>query len=273
MTPALEYVGRYPDTDSVVVPKAYADAANAATAVTTAFIDAQVASQGANLVTQAWVTQQVANYATQSQVSTADTAYLPLASLGAPSGVAQLNGTGTIPAGQLPTLVTNRLPQTYNIATFGTNYLGSNSETVTTTNINEYIIASMPIPDPGYPWIPYPIVYISGQAAGTASGSRFVGNGNFGFLTLTPPSGISSTIYGSGVCTDDTVTNWYQLQPGCIGTNPGNPVTPVTQPPILGSLTLNLGACCWAGAGYTFNGPGLVFHITVLPALGVGVVP
>lgn len=270
---AFEYVGRYPDTDSVITPKSYADAENAVTAVNTGFIDGQVMSQGANLVSQDWVNQQVANYSKQSDVTTAQGAYLPLTSLGATNGAARLNGSGTIPAGQLPTLVTNRLPLTYNIATFGTNFLGSNSQTVTTTNINEYIIASMPIPDPGYPWIPWPIAYISGQAAGSPSGSRFVGNGNLGFLTVTPPSGISNTIYGMGLAAGDTVTRWYRLLPGCIGTNPGNPVTPLTQPPILGPLTLDLGACCWSGAGFTVNGPNLVFHITVLPALGAGVIP
>lgn len=270
---ALESVGRNPDTDSVVIPKSYADADNAATAVTNAFIDSQCAGQGANLVTQGWIDGQVSNYATRSAVNTADAAYLPLASLGAANGAAKLNSSGTIPAGQLPPLTTNRLALSYSIATSGTNFLGSNSRTVTTTNLNEYIIASIPIPDPGYPWIPFPYAYISGQAAGSPSGSRFVGNGNFGFLTVMAPAGISNTIYGAGVCTDDPVTNWYQLVPGCNATTPGNPVTPISQPPILGPLTLNLGCCCWAGAAYTFNGPNLVFHITVLPALGTGAIP
>lgn len=270
---ALEYVGRYPDSDSVLVPKKYADADNAATAVTNAFIDQQCAVQGANLVTPAWVTQQAANYATQSAVNAANAAYLPLSSLAVANGAAKLNGSGVIPAGQLPALVTNRQALSYNIATTGTNFLGSSSFTTTTTNLNEYIIASIPIPDPGFPWIPWPFVYISAQAAGTPSGSRFVGNGNFGFLTVMPPSGVSNTIYGGGVCTDDTVTSWYQLIPGANATNPQNPITPLSNPPILGPLTLNLGACCWAGAGYTWNGPGLVFHITVLPALGTGAIP
>jgi hypothetical protein len=270
---AFEYVGRYPDSDAVVVPKGYADADNAATAVTQAYIDQQCAIQAANAVSQAYITQAVANYATATMVSTANAAYVPLTQLGSANGVAQATSSGVAASAQLPTLVTNRLPKSYSIATSGTDFLGGDSFTVTTTTLQEYIIASLPIPDPGYPWIPWITAYISGQAAGSPSGSRFIGNGNFGLLTVMPPSGVSTKLYAAGVCTSDTVTNWYQALPYGSTQNPSTPMTPLTQPPIIGPLTLNLGACCWSGHGYTFNGLGKVFHVTVLPALGTGALP
>lgn len=270
---ALETVGRYPDSNSVIASKAYADADNAATAVTQAYIDQQCAIQAANAVSQAYITQAVANYATTSQLSASTAPYVPNSTLGAANGVAATNSSGLVPAGQLPTLVTNRLAKSYSIATSGTNFLGGDSFTVTTTTLQEYIIASLPIPDPGYPWYPRVFAYISGQAAGSSSGSRFIGNGNFGLLTVMPPAGISTKIYGAGVCTSDTVTNWYQCLPYGGAQNTSIPMTPLNQPPIIGPLTLNLGACCWSGNGYTFNGPGLVYHVTVVPALGTGQLP
>lgn len=269
----FEYVGRTPDSDATVVTKAYADAQNAAVAVTNAFIDSQCLIQGPNLVSQAFVDQQVANYATQTAVNNALTPYAPLSILGAHSGAAQADSSGLIPSGQLPTLVTNRLPLSYNINTTGTNFLGGSTFTTTTTNIGEYIIASIPIPDPGFPWIPFAYAYISAQSGGTPSGTRFNGNGNFGFLAVIPPSGVSNTIYASGVCTDDPVTNWYQALPHGYATNPQSPQTPLTNPPILGPLTLNLTGCCWSGNAYSWNGPNLVFHITVMPAMGAGALP
>jgi hypothetical protein len=270
---SLETVGRYPDSNAVIVPKSYADADNAATAVTNAYIDQQCAIQAANCVSQAYITQAVANYATASQLSAADALFVPNTLLGAANGVATTLSNGLANPAQLPTLVTNRLPVSYSIATTGTDFLGGDSFTVTTTTLQEYIIASMPIPDPGYPWIPWVTVYISGQAAGSPSGSRFIGNGNFGLLTVMPPSGVSSKIYAAGVCTSDTVTNWYQATPYGGAQNPQTPTTPLTQPPIIGPLTLDLGCCCWQGNGYTFNGPGKVFHVTVLPAMGTGQLP
>lgn len=269
----LRYVGRNPDSDSTVANKAYADADNAAVAVTTGFIDQQVANQGHDLVGSAYVDQQVANYTTQSAVNSALGAYVPNTALSAVSGVAQGDTTGLAQVGQLPTLTTDRVARSYNIATVGTNYLGGGTHTVTTTNLGEYVIASIPVSDPGYPWFPLPFAYISGQAGGTPSGSRFSGNGNVGFLAVIPPSGVSNTIYASGLCTDDPITNWYQALPHGSALNTVNPASPTNTPPILGPLTLNLTACCWSGNGYAFNGSNLVYHITVMPAIGNGALP
>ena len=259
----FEYVGRAPDTDGVVCTKTYADAQNAATLVTTSFVNNQCTIASANLVNQTWIDQQVANYSTQATVAAYESAnFIPLTALGAASGIAQSDSGGLVPIGVLPgTIVTERVATSYNAATSGTVYL-SGTHAVSTTNLREYLIASLPIPDPGYPWIPIPFATITGQALGTASNSRLLGNGNPGLLTVTPPTG--AAVYGAGVCAADTRPNIYQVVPGV---SPVGSITPATQPPISGALTLNLYGCCWnTGGSYQFSSVGLTFHILVVPA-------
>ena len=268
----FKYVGRYPDSAAVLATKAYADADNAANLVTTTWIDQQIAAQSAGLVSPAYVNQQVAAYATQSQVTGGLTGYVPASKLGANNGIAKAAADLTIPPGQLPALVTNRQALAYDLTSTGAqNLIGTNSYTCTTNNLQETILASIPVPDPGYPWYPMPFAYVSGQTASNPSGSRFVGNGVFGLLTVMPPSGVSNLVYGTGIATDDSITNWYELVPYGSATTSPSPMTPATRPTILGPLTLNLGCCCWSGSGYTFNGTGLQYWVLVLPALGNGV--
>lgn len=271
---ALRYVGRYPDTSSTLCPASYANADNTATAVTPAWIDQQVTIASANLVTQAWVTQQISNYMTQSQVTSALASYIPHSALGVSNGIAQLNGSDQIPSGQLPALTTNSVATFYDANVSGTMFLGTGQfHTVTTTNLNEFIIGNVTVNDPGYLWIPWPIVYVMGNAGGASSGSRLFGNDNFGLLTVTP-LGKNSPVYGAGVCTDDPVPNFYECVPyGFAASNTqsgGGNMTPLTQPPISGSMTLQLGACNYLGNNYVFNGTALVFGILVLPAAGGG---
>jgi hypothetical protein len=73
-------------------------------------------------------------------------------------------------------------------------------------------------------------------------------------------------IYGAGVCTDDTLPNYYLCLP--YGSGVANAMTPLTQPPIIGGVTLLLSGCCWAGNDYIFSGTGLVFFVLVVPAVG-----
>jgi hypothetical protein len=266
--PPLRYMGRYPDSDAVIVPASYAVADNAATAVSLNWIDSQTAIAAANLVNDAWVNQQVANYTSESQVTTALSAYVPESTLGAASGIAQLGANEEIPSGQLPVLVTNSLAVSYDAVSVGTVYLASNATfVVTSTTIGAYVIASVNIPDPGYPWIPFPIAYVQGYAGGASSGTRLAGNGNSGLLTVTPPISTSApVVYGAGLMTDDPVANYYQCVPGAI--TAAGVITPLTQTPVSGSLTLQLSASCWSGNNYTVSGAGLVFYVLVLPAQG-----
>ena len=265
--PPLRYVGRYPDSDAVIVPASYAQTANAATAVTLNWIDSQVTNAAANLVNNAWVNQQVASYATQSQVSAALASYVPNTALDAASGIAQLGPDEEVPADSLPVLITNSLAVNYDAVAVGTVYLASgNTYTVSSTNLGAYLIASVNIPDPGYPWVALPFAYVQGYAGGAASGSRLSGNGNSGLLTVTLPITTGTpVVYAAGLMTDDTLPNYYQCVP--FGSATGS-MTPLTQPPIIGPATLQLSASCWTGNSYVVSGTGLVFYCLVLPAQG-----
>ncbi len=263
--PPLRYVGRYPDSPAVIVPASYAQTAYNATAVSLPWVDGQVATAAANLVNQAYVNQQIANYTTQAQVTAALANYVPNSALGAASGVAQINASSQIPTAQLPALVTNSLAVNYDAVTQGTVYLASaTTHTVSTQNLGEFPIAAVTVTDPGYPYVVWPFAYVLGSSGGVVSGSRLAGNGNSGFLAVTPPG--SNTIYAAGVMTDDPLPNYYAATP--YGSAIGIPMTPITQPPINGSLTLQLSACCWAGSSYIVSGTGLNFYILVLPSVG-----
>jgi hypothetical protein len=261
---ALEYVGRYPDSDGTLVHKTYADTQSAAIQVTNAFIDNTCTAAAANLVSTTWVDQRVALYSTQTQAATAlSSVSVPLTQLGVPNGVAQSGATNSVPAEQLPlTLNTDRIAQCYDLSS-GTTYLTSTQQ-VTTTNFREYLIASIPIPDPGYPWIPMPFATVRGQAVGPAAPTRYTGIGNYGLLTVAPPSGVSNTVYGVGVCSGDTYYNSYQVFPY---SSTNGLTSPTTVGPVNGGLTLNLTGACWSGTGYRFSAVGLSYFVLVVPAI------
>jgi hypothetical protein len=262
-------VGRPPDSDSVVATTQYTQARWNATLVTPQWITQQVTIASANLVTQSWINQQISNYLSQSAVTTALTGYVPTSELGAASGVAQLNSNLLVPSGQLPTLVTNSLAVNYDAAISGVIILPSGqTATAQTDVIGAVPLAKVTIADPGYPWVPLPFAVVQGNAGGAGSGTRLAGNNNFGFLTVTP-FGATSPIYAAGICTDDSVPNYYLCLP--YGGGVGSVMTPLTQPPIIGSLTLLLSGCSWSGGvgGYVFSGTGMVFYVLVVPAVGV----
>lgn len=264
---ALSYVGRYPDNDATVVHKSYADAQNASTQVTNAFIDSACTAASAGLVSPAYVTQQVAFYLSQTQTNTAlASVAVPTTQLGAANGIARSDSGNAVPSAQLPNVIlTDRVAQCYDL-TSGTTYL-TGTHQVTTTNFREYLIASIPVPDPGYPWIPLPFAQVQGQAFGlTPPPSRYKGIGNFGLLTVAPPAGVSNTVYGVGICAGDIYPIHYPVYPYS-GTN--GQVNPTTVPPVNGSLTLNLTGSCWSGTGYQYNAVGLSFFVLVVPAIPV----
>lgn len=261
--PALRYVGRPPDTSGVICTAAYAQSDVAAFLVTPTWISQQITLAVANLVSEAWINERVANYTTQTQVEdTLSTSYLPTSTLG--SSVAQLGSNGYIPSGILPTIPTNSLALNYDVQTSGVVYLPPGvTYTTTTPNLGELKIATIDIPYPGYPWLPYPFAVVEGYSSAAGSGSNLYGNGNFGILTVTP-LGETTPLYGACLCTDDTVPNFYQVIPSAVSTGP---VTPASQPPITTDITLELSGCNWAGSNYTFSGNGLTFFVAIFPAL------
>ncbi len=260
--PPLRYVGRSPDTTGTLCTVSYAQKDQGAYLVTSTWTAGQITSAVANLVNETWINQQVANYTTQTQVTTNLEAYIPTSSLG--STVAQLGSNGSIPTGQLPAVTLNNLALNYDVTTSGTVFLLPGiSHTTTTTTLGELKIGTITIPNPGYPWIPYPFAKVLGYSSATSSGSRLIGTSNSGILTVTQ-QGVTSPLYGAGLFTDDPGSNYYSVVPAAI---PLGPVTPLTQTPLTTGMTFELSGCNWTGTGYTYNGTGLIFFILVLPAL------
>ena len=277
---ALRYVGRYPDTDSVVVPVSYANADNASVVVTPSWVTQEVNIAAANCVSQAWVQGQIANYQTQTQLTAALNSYIPKSALGANSGIAESNSSNMVPTGQLPTLTTNSLAQCYDAyGSYGT-ILVNSTTTVTsvTQNINEITLAQIAVPDPGYRWIALPFAYVRAGSGGSST-VLTSGTGNFGALTVTI-EGNTNTLYGVGICTDDPNPNYYPLVPYGSPLNTNNSITgaqtPLSNPSLpptttSGETVFQLGACNLPGIAnsnnYNFSGVNLIYYILVLPAV------
>lgn len=256
----LSYRGRNPDSDGTIVPKSYADSSQAVLAVTTTVVNNLINTTAANLVLPSYVDQQDALYAKKTAVTTADANYLPTTALGAASGVGQLDSGGNVPVGQLPAgLLTDRVFKCYP----GQLLLSSGVQhQVTTTGLREFQLGACVIPDPGYPWRPWPFAWVQGNAGGTSPGTRQQGNGNYGLLTVMPPSGVSDQVYGVGICTASLAPDLYALTP-----HAGLNQTHVSVPAVTGGLELDLFGCCFSGNNFVFGGTNLSFFVLVIPSL------
>lgn len=284
----LAYVGRAPDSDSTIVPKSYADSQQTALAVTTSVVNVLLASAAVNLTSKSYVDSGDGAHAQQAAVTAADANYVAATRLGAASGVAKLDGSGNLTSTMVPTsgAVTDRVAQCYSIGTtsgsagglgglvgglvntvagaVGTILLASGtSHTVSTTSPREYKIATVTIPDPGFPWRPLPFAWVQGNASGgTNPGFRIQGNADYGMLTCMPPSGVSDQVYGLGVATGSFFTDTYLLTPFAAASQ-----TNTSVPAVTGGLTLDLYGSCWSGTSYTWIGTNLNYFIWVVPAL------
>lgn len=261
----LKYVGRTPDSDSTVAPKSFVDTTNTSLAVTTDYVTNAINLEAANLSLQSYVDTQDNLRAHKTDVDAADALYVASSKLGAASGVASLDSSGNLTASQVPAgIVTDRLALSYNATTMGSVFLtGSNTHTVTTTGIREFRLATLTVPDPGFPWRPIPFGIVCGGATGaSAPATRYLGTGNYGLLTVCPPSGVSNTVYGIGLCTGTFFLDFFPIIPYA-GTNQN----PTSVPAITGSLQLDLYGCCWSGSTYTFAGLNMMFSVLVMPSL------
>jgi len=260
------YAGRTPDSDSVEVPKAFADTEIANTIPTGTFVRNKInqAISSNALVTPAYVNLSNAKLAQKTSVDNADRNYVPTSWLGVPNGVAALDSSGNILSSELPTgISTEWTAKDYNVTTSG-QILISSVQTVLTNNLRELMIASIEVPDPGYPWraVPFAIVQGGDSGSGNVPTSRLEGTSTFGMLSVLPPKGVSEQVYGAGICTDTYYMNFYQCLPYA-----GPSQTPFTVPPIVGPLELDLCGSCWSGSGYQFGPAGLLYWILVLPAM------
>lgn len=284
----LQYIGRSPDSDSTIVPKSYADAQQASLAVTTGVVNTLISGSAVGLTSKAYVDSGDAAHAQQAAVIAADNNYVAASKLGVASGVASLDSSGNLITGQIPTsgVVTDRVATCYSIGTssgstgglgglvgglvntvtgaVGTILLGTgSSHTCNTSSPREFKIATITIPDPGYPYRVLPFAWVQGNSsAGIDPGTRTLGNGDYGLLTCMPPSGVSDQVYGIAVCTASRFTDSYLLTPYAVLNQ-----TNISVPAVTGSLILDLYGSCWSGATYTFYGTNLSYFVWVVPGL------
>ena len=265
---ALKMVGRTPDSDSSVVNKVWSDAENQSVLVDTTWINGRIAAAIASNVLQpaSYVDTQDDLRAQKTEVDAADFAYVPLAALGVPGGLATLDESGNLTEAQVPEgVVTDRLARVYNLASYGTTFLApSNSHQVNTSGIREYKIAAINVPDPGFPWFPLCFGLIGGYANVTATADRTAGSNRLGRVSVMPPAGVSDTVYAMAICTGvPQRLSYYPVLPVA-----GQNVTPATAPPIVGPLELDLWGSCVSQTPYVFTGLGLSFQVIAFPAVG-----
>lgn len=255
--PGIRYEGRYPDGDSSLITRQWSNETAAALAVTNPFLAGEVARvvAASSLQTTTYVDAQDALLAKLADVQSADSALLDTGARN--TTVATLDSSGNLTASQIPsTLVTERAA--FSVAAAGASFSGSYS--TTTTTIREKLLATLTIPDPGFPYIILPFGSVTGQAGGTPGLYPWSGNGVCGQLTVCPPPG-DDTIYGLGACSDSSAAGAYPILPYGSSNN-----TPLNRPAVNGSLTLNLYGCCFQGSGYSFSSTGLVFYVIGIPA-------
>lgn len=254
----IRYEGRYPDGDNSLVTKKWTDDTATASAVTTTFITNEISRvvSESTLQTITYVDSQDALLAKLADVTAADTLYLNTSARNAT--VAGLDGSGMLISGQIPTtVVTDRLARSHvGTASFSGNY------TCNTTLTREKKLASVTIPDPGFPYIVLPFGSVTGQAGGTPGVYPWSGNGVCGLLTVCPPAGSGDTIYGLGAATDSPVSTSYPIFPYA-----ASGATPANRPALNGATTLDLYGSCFQGSGYTFYSAGLSFYVIVIPTL------
>lgn len=263
----LQYVGKNPDSDNTIITMAAADAVDQTLVVSTTYVNGIVSQKTTPLVDKDYIDQQDALRAHIFSVDLMDENYIPVSELGQPNGVATVDNFGNITAGQIPsTAITDRPTLYYEAASQGIIYLTpGNTHTVSSTaNSREYRLASIMVPDPGYPWYPLCFGFVQGYAGGADPGRGHT-NSNLGQLTVQAPQGISDTIYSSCIGTSDLVTNNYTLIPYAAAGAPAT--TPANHPPVTGSLQLDLYGSCYQGSSYTWSGTGLIYYIFVFPSM------
>jgi hypothetical protein len=261
----LQYRGRTPDTDAVIVPKGFADTTVTSLEPTVAYVSAQIntAITANTLVAQPYIDGVNANLAHTSAVDAADATYVPATAVNAPNGVAGLDAFGSVLTGQLPAgVLTDDIIAVYDVYTAGTIIL-SGAHTVVTGNLREYQIASITIPDPGYAWRALPLGWVQGgDVTAVAPPTRFQGTGNYGMLAVMAPLGVSDQVHGVGICTD---SNFYRQCPLLPYAAPSQ--TALSVAPLIGGATLGLYASVYSGRTYTFTNTGLVYQIFCFPAV------
>jgi len=247
----LQYRGRAPDSDYTVVHKKYIDDRYAVLKVDTAFINQAVATQMVNGVNSGYVDQQDGFLAHKAAVDTADAGYLATTVLGAANGVASLGSDIYVPPAQLPTLQTERAPFFKNADTLF--LTGTATREVTTANPREFQLATLTIPDLGFPYTPLLFGVVRGGSLNGINTSRAMGTGNYAQISI---------------LRSDNAKYGFQLTSGQKGYDTFTCI-PSSDPtaPISGANTFGLWVGMQSGNTYTFSAVGLAFYAIAMPGL------
>lgn len=134
--------------------------------------------------------------------------------------------------------------------------------TVTSVSTPGTLLATIPIPDLGFPYRALPFAYVLGDSSGaTKPAQSNVGTGNYGMLMAAAVSNTSQPL-GLGVCTGSFNTDMYPLVPMAL-TNQ----TPTSVPALTGAQTINLYGALWSGTTFSYYPNEMVFFVLCLPSL------
>lgn len=256
-----QYVGARPNRDGSFVDKKWLDDRYDAVGVTSAYVTSRARAEAASttadatpLVDTAYVDQRDALRAKRADVDAADALLVPLSSIGQPGGVATLDSQAHVPAGQLPTLVPERVPFQVSGATV---YLGQ--QDVTTSGTKTFQAATLSVPDPGYPYFVLPVTSVRGRCSAQTHGPRRVGGGSYGKAAVLTQN---DWIVAGGISGGQFDWDWTHLVPY------GAPqAVPGSNSVLSGTTTLSLWLSLWSGTSYTYDATGMVFWSWVVPAL------
>ncbi len=264
----LRHVGRPPDSDASLMTVKDINEYNVSVAVTELFVTDNLATEIATAVLKdtTYVDAQDALRAQKTDVDAADLNYFATTTLNAASGVAGLDSEGNVISGQIPAgLVTDRVAKAYSATAPDTEVFLTTGETqqVNNSSIRNFKIASLVIPDPGYPWVPLPFAMVMGKTVGTSPGDRWTEGDASGKLLVMQPEGDGDAIYGYGLCTGVYNQNrMYAVVPYA-----AQDFDAGAEDPLEGGITLDLYGSCYEGSGYVFTGTGLFYQVLVLPAI------
>lgn len=260
----MRYVGRSADADAGIVTKKWAEDAHAARMSDAEYVvdTLDQAILDASLQPLSYAASQDLRRATTAAVTAADALRADASLRNHPtSGVAGLNASGYLDPAHVPAgVITDRVVLSHAVTpanTFLTGEVVSSS-----TAFRDKRLATINVPDPGYPWIPMPFATVTGQSGSSLPTEGYwEGNGVCGLLTVAPGTG--DIIYGRGVCTDSLTPAPRYLIPA---TDAGS--TPLSVPAVEGGLTLNLYGACFQGTGYIFSSSSeFQFLVYVFPAM------
>lgn len=263
---ALQYVGRAPDSDFVVVNKGYVDTRygqlSADATYTNAAAAAVIAGTNAGntsgpLTTQSHTDAGDSVLAHKTDVNAADATFLALTDIGVASKAASLDTNLFVPSAQinLATLLTDK------VATVAANpSVNFTSHLVTTTTITEFAAATLAIPDPGYPYHILPFATVQGAAVGVTDRLYRTGVGCYGRIAILDQN---SRVWGGVACTGDPRPGYYHCLP-----HAASGATPTNTSPATGASTLTMYFSLLSGnaSGYQFTNTNFVFYALMFSA-------